>query len=110
VLAWLARRARGIDRITGVILLLLALRVVQLQAQRSDFFFCNQSFCILHRGWYTARLSRSRLVRRPCYGSSAGPPATINRESGQARKGAATAVDSCAGMWLVELPPDISSI
>jgi len=32
VLAWLARRARGIDRITGVILLLLALRVVQLQA------------------------------------------------------------------------------
>lgn len=32
VLAWLARRARGIDRITGVILLLLALRVLQLQA------------------------------------------------------------------------------
>lgn len=30
----------------------------------------------------------------------------IHREPGQARKGAATAIDSCAGMWLVELPPD----
>ena len=39
------------------------------------------------------------------YGDSAGPLATIHREPGQARKGAATAVDSCAGMWLVELPP-----
>lgn len=41
----------------------------------------------------------------PRYGSSAGPPAMIHREPGQARKGAATAVDSCAGMWLVELSP-----
>ena len=32
VLAWLATRARSIDRATGVILLLVALRVVQLQA------------------------------------------------------------------------------
>jgi hypothetical protein len=31
----------------------------------------------------------------------AGPPATINREPGQARKGAATAVDLGAGVWLV---------
>jgi len=29
-----------------------------------------------------------------------GPPATINREPGQARKGAATAVDLGAGVWL----------
>jgi len=29
----------------------------------------------------------------------------INREPGQARKGAATAVDSCAGMWLVGPSP-----
>jgi len=31
----------------------------------------------------------------------AGPLATIYREPGQARKGAATAVDSCAGVWRV---------
>ena len=31
----------------------------------------------------------------------AGPPATINREPGQARKGAAAAVTLCAGVWLV---------
>ncbi len=30
-----------------------------------------------------------------------GPPATINRKPGQARKGAAVAVDSGAGVWLV---------
>jgi len=30
-----------------------------------------------------------------------GPLATINREPGQARKGAAAAVDSGAGVWLV---------
>lgn len=29
-----------------------------------------------------------------------GPPATLIREPGQARKGAATANDVCAGMWL----------
>ncbi len=34
-------------------------------------------------------------------GGGAGPPATINCEPGQARKGAAAAVDSGAGMWLV---------
>ena len=32
-----------------------------------------------------------------------GPLATINREPGQAWKGAATAVDSCAGVWLVQV-------
>ena len=31
----------------------------------------------------------------------AGPLATITREPGQARKGAATAGTSCAGVWLV---------
>lgn len=30
-----------------------------------------------------------------------GPPATLTREPGQARKGAAAASDVCAGMWLV---------
>ena len=32
-----------------------------------------------------------------------GPLATLNREPGQARKGAATAVDLCAGVWLVQV-------
>lgn len=32
-----------------------------------------------------------------------GPLATIIRESGQAWKGAATAVDLCAGVWLVQV-------
>lgn len=32
-----------------------------------------------------------------------GPLATINREPGQTWKGAATAVDLCAGMWLVQV-------
>ena len=32
-----------------------------------------------------------------------GPLATINREPGQAWKGAATAVDLCAGVWLVQV-------
>ena len=36
----------------------------------------------------------------------AGPPATISREPGQARKGAAEAVDVCAGGLLVGSPPD----
>jgi len=31
-----------------------------------------------------------------------GPLATISREPGQARKGAAAAVDSSAGVWLVQ--------
>ena len=33
----------------------------------------------------------------------AGPLATINREPGQTRKGAAAAVDSGAGVWLVQV-------
>lgn len=32
-----------------------------------------------------------------------GPLATIIREPGQAWKGAATAVDLCAGVWLVQV-------
>jgi len=39
------------------------------------------------------------------YGGSIGASATINREPGQARKGAAEAVDLCAGVLLVESPP-----
>jgi hypothetical protein len=31
---------------------------------------------------------------------AAGPPATRSREPGQARKGAAAAVEACAGVWL----------
>ena len=31
-----------------------------------------------------------------------GPPATRNREPGQTRKGAAAAVEACAGVWLAE--------
>jgi len=34
------------------------------------------------------------------YGDPAGPLATISREPGQARKGAAIAVTLCAGVWL----------
>ena len=34
---------------------------------------------------------------------SVGPPATISREPGQARKGAAAAVTLCAGVWLAGL-------
>ena len=34
------------------------------------------------------------------YGDPVGPLATITREPGQARKGAATAGTSCAGVWL----------
>ena len=40
------------------------------------------------------------------YGGSIGASATIYREPGQARKGAAEAVDLCAGVLLVESPPD----
>lgn len=39
-------------------------------------------------------------------GSLIGPLATIAGEPGQARKGAATACDLCAEMWLVRLPPN----
>lgn len=40
------------------------------------------------------------------YGDPVGPLATIRREPGQARKGAAEAVDVCAGGLLVGPPPD----
>lgn len=46
---------------------------------------------------FSPRLSRGILFMVACIG----PLATINREPGQARKGAAAAVDSCAGVWLV---------
>ena len=41
------------------------------------------------------------------YGGLIGPLATIACEPGQARKGAATACDLCAEMWLVRLPPNL---
>lgn len=40
-----------------------------------------------------------------CYGDPVGPLATVHREPGQARKGAAAAVIPCAGVWLAGLPP-----
>ena len=44
------------------------------------------------------------------YGDHIGSLATISCEPGQARKGAAAAVSSCAGMWLVWLPPNSTMI
>src|SRR5690606_776534 len=46
----------------------------------------------------------ARLCRVRC-DDPVRPPATIRREPGQARKGAAVAVPSCAGVWLAGLPP-----
>jgi len=39
------------------------------------------------------------------YGNRVGPLATIRCKPRQARKGATVAADSCAGMWLIRLPP-----
>ena len=39
------------------------------------------------------------------YGGFSGPFATIDRKPRQTRKGAAAAVDSGAGVWLLRLPP-----
>lgn len=47
----------------------------------------------------------SPAPNKALYGGLIGPLATIVREPGQARKGAATADDLCAGMWLIRLPP-----
>lgn len=47
----------------------------------------------------------SPAPNKALYGGLIGPLATIVREPGQARKGAATANDLCAGMWLIRLPP-----
>src|SRR5690606_14573031 len=47
----------------------------------------------------------SRPVCKGCYGGLIGPLATIDGEPRQARKGATVAVDSCAGVWLMGLPP-----
>src|SRR5690606_7948742 len=61
----------------------------------------EESACNLRASRYNsaARISRVR------YGAPVGPLATIRREPGQARKGAAVAVPSCAGVWLAGLPP-----
>jgi len=39
------------------------------------------------------------------YGNCVGPLATIRCKPRQARKGAAAAAYSCAGMWLAQFPP-----
>jgi len=44
------------------------------------------------------------------YGDPIGPSASINREPGQAWKGAAAAVTLSAGVWLVGLPPISKSL
>ena len=41
------------------------------------------------------------------YGGSIGPFAAIDYEPRQARKGAAVIIDSSAGVWLLELPPNM---
>ena len=45
------------------------------------------------------------ILRADFDGGPVGPPAMIICEFGQARKGAAAADDSCAGMWLMGSPP-----
>jgi len=50
-------------------------------------------------------LRSSQSIDCDRYGSPIGPHATINREPGQAWKGAATVVDSCAEVWLIGVPP-----
>ena len=52
------------------------------------------------RLWYDARSLPAQGNNRSM-ADRIGPLATINREPGQARKGAAAAVDSGAGVWLV---------
>jgi len=42
-------------------------------------------------------------------GGSIGPLATIDCEPRQARKGAAVTIDSGAGVWLLELPPNLNA-
>jgi hypothetical protein len=41
------------------------------------------------------------------HGNRVGPLATIRCKPRQARKGATVAADSCAGMWLAWLPPNL---
>jgi len=50
-------------------------------------------------------LRTSQSIDCDRYGSPIGPHATINRKPGQAWKGAATAVDSCAEVRLIGVPP-----
>ncbi len=71
------------------------------------------------RLWYDVGLASAPHTGEALTASSMvtciGPLATINREPGQARKGAAAAVDSGAGVWLVQVatlysPPAIPSL
>ena|GEM_PF-5674886 len=43
------------------------------------------------------------------YGDRIGPLATIRCEPRQVRKEATVAADSCAVMWLMRLPPSVST-
>ncbi len=52
--------------------------------------------------------ARKENHRHTHYGDSIGPLATIGCKLRQARKGATVAIDSCAEMWLVELPPKLN--
>src|SRR5690554_8162061 len=52
-----------------------------------------------------SRYNSAALICRARYGDPVGPLAMIRREPGQARKGAAAAVISCAGVRLAGLPP-----
>ncbi len=45
------------------------------------------------------------VVTAKHHGDRVGPLATIRCKPRQARKGATVAADSCAGMWLIRLPP-----
>jgi len=60
---------------------------------------------VVHHGvcYYARRFQVNILKRR--YGGPIGAFATGNREPGQTRKGAAAAVDMCAGVSLVGPPP-----
>ncbi len=44
------------------------------------------------------------------YGNCVGPLATIRCKPRQARKGAAAAAYSCAGMWLARFPPNTTRV
>lgn len=61
---------------------------------------------IINNPSHRLHLAKHSRIIRPRYGGFIGPPATINREPGQTWKGAATAVDLCAGVWLMEPPPN----
>ena len=56
---------------------------------------CTRLLCYYRRAFARGLAEWPHAVVAPV-----GPPATISREPGQARKGAATAADLGAGVWL----------